>query len=106
MEHPYKGELKSCPFCGHPPFRSNLIDSLHPTGMEWFKCPSLDIQWFGEDIDFIHAYTSPEQLVLEKDMTERGKYWRFSCLESEGGCGCEFTGTSIDDVMNKWNRRV
>lgn len=106
MKHPYDGEIKSCPFCGHEPFRDNLIDSLHPTGMEWFKCPSLDIQLYGEDLDCIHSAINPEIHVLKRDITERGKFWTFSCLESEGGCGCTFTGTSLDDVMMKWNTRV
>lgn len=106
MKHSYDGEIKSCPFCGHQPLRDNLIDSLHPTGMEWFKSPYLDMSWFGEDIDYIHTHPNPLQLVLERDITERGKYWSFSCLESEGGCGVTMTGTSCEDVMKKWNKRV
>lgn len=92
----YTGEIKPCPFCGHIPISENLIDSLYPNGMEWF----------GEDLEYIHTNNNPTQLVLAKDMTERGKYYTFSCLESEGGCGCTFTGTSINDVMMKWNKRV
>lgn len=106
MEHEYTGELKPCPFCGHSPLRYNLIDSLHPTGMHWFKCPSLDERWFGEDIDYVHSHQNPLQLVLEREITEQGKYWQFSCLETEGGCGATLTGTSCEDVMTKWNTRV
>ena len=106
MQHPYTGEIKPCPFCGHNPERDNLIDSLYPTGMEWFKSPFLDVQWYGEDMNTIHSAISRLQVVLERDITEHGKYWSFSCLESEGGCGCTFTDLSMESVMEKWNRRV
>ncbi len=106
MEPEYTGELKPCPFCGHEPLRDNLIDSLHPTGMAWFKCPSLDVNWFGEDIDYVHSHTNPLQLVLEREITEQGKFWTFSCLETEGGCGVSLDGMSAEDVMKKWNTRV
>lgn len=106
MEHPYKGEIKPCPFCGNQPGHYNLHDSLHPTGMQWYKSPSLDIHCFGEDLDIKHSHHSPTQLVLEKDITERGMYWTFNCLESEFGCGASLIGYSMEEVMQKWNRRV
>jgi hypothetical protein len=105
MSHPYTGEIKPCPFCGNQPGHYNLHDSLYPTG-EWVKSPFLDIRDFGEDLGIIYYYQHPLQILLESQITERGYVWSFSCLESEFGCGCELTGNSIDEVMNKWNRRV
>lgn len=106
MSDIYTGEIKPCPFCGHTPLRYNLIDSLHPTGMNWFKSPSLDERWFGENIDYVHSHPNPLQLVPEREITEHGTYWTFSCLESEGGCGANLNGTSIQEVMQKWNTRT
>ncbi|SOK58449.1 hypothetical protein [Yersinia phage fHe-Yen9-04] len=102
----YDGEIKACPFCGHAPYRSNLIDSLHPTTLSWIKSPFLDIKNFGEDQNYTYSIISPLQFLTEEQITEQGKYWEFSCLESEGGCGVVMCGLSELDVMNKWNNRV
>ncbi len=104
MIHPYTGEIKPCPFCGNQPGHYNLHDSLHPTGREWFKSPELDIKFFGEDADTKYSY----EIISETSVkyTERGQYWTFSCLEEEFGCGASFVGSSMEDVMHRWNRRV
>lgn len=102
----YDGEIKPCPFCGHQPRRDNLIDSLHPSGIKWFKSPMVDIQLYGKDLGCFHTNFDPKNIVLAKDMTERGQYYVFTCLETEGGCDAQVHGYSIDDVMKKWNNRV
>lgn len=106
MKPRYVGEIKPCPFCGHETIEDELNDSFHPTDMHWFKSPVHDHVLFNEDLDCVHYDPHPLQVVLERDITEYGRVWKFTCLETSGGCGVFITGDSEEEVMRKWNRRV
>jgi hypothetical protein len=43
-----------------------------------------------------------------RDMDDQGNYvlWNINCYETHGGCSAHILGDSIEDCINKWNRRV
>lgn len=98
--------IKECPFCGHLPREDNLIDSFHPTTTQWYTSPAHDVVLFGTDIGFIHSSCNPLQNVLSSQITSIGTYWEIHCLETEGGCGVTMSGTSEENVLEKWNKRA
>lgn len=64
-------KLLDCPFCGHSPDMSNLMDSLHPTGIyaHWMNPDDHD--------EGLHYTRNPEGAVYDM--------WEFNCLTTEGG---------------------
>ena len=84
--------ILACPFCGHKPLRSNLIDSLHPTGAyTHYINPQ-------EPDEGLHYDGNPIGAIAE--------IWSFGCLTDEGGCGAEIMGEGKDGVIKKWNTRT
>jgi hypothetical protein len=87
MNTPY---LKPCPFCGHKPWKEDLLDVLYPTATFWR---------YDEEIGCNTYFRFTE--AKEGD----NQCWKMVCNESHGGCGAEMDGDSEQDVINKWNRR-
>ena len=84
--------LLPCPFCGHKPLRSNLIDSLHPTGSY---------------THYINPQEPDEGLYYDRNpIGAIAEIWSFGCLTDEGGCGAEIMGEGKDGVIKKWNTRT
>jgi hypothetical protein len=80
-------ELLPCPFCGHKPFMSNLIDSMHPTG------------------GYRHEHEEGFAYYSRDPVGAKAELWCMGCLESEGGCGAEVSGEGKEGVIAAWNRR-
>jgi len=80
--------LLPCPFCGHEPHESNLIDSLHPTGL------------------YVHEDADIEGYFSRDPDGATGEVWHMGCLENEGGCGAEVSGIGKEGAIAAWNRRA
>lgn len=70
--------LLPCPFCGFQPDR-NDHDCVHPSTR-----PEYD----------------PELYILVY------RVWEINCYETGGGCSANILGSSPEDVIEKWNKRV
>jgi len=86
-------KLLPCPFCGMEP-EDDLIDTLYPSGTYWRD----NLRPNGRTIRSYHG----RDAVKEGD----GKCWTMHCTENAGGCGAEISGDSIEEVVNRWNRRA
>ena len=81
-------KLLNCPFC------DNSIDAedsecLHPNGIVW------------TETDGFRVYSS------RRDTPEyEGQCYSIHCNVLNGGCGAEISGDSVEEVVEKWNRRV
>jgi hypothetical protein len=78
---------KDCPFCGKH-MDPNDVDTLYPAGIGW-----------KEDDGFRH-YVSIYDVPREQ--------WCYVivCQTHYGGCGAEMIGDSIEETLEKWNKRV
>lgn len=78
---------KDCPFCG---MKCNLdIDTLYPSGTGW--------------VDAGEGY---RHYVSRSDVPREQWCYKIICNESYGGCGAEMHGDSVEEVINKWNKRA
>lgn len=81
-------KMKPCPFCGH---RVDLEDedTLYPNAIGW-----------QEHEDRFRSYCSYRDVPPEQ--------WCYSmhCVTTSGGCGAEISGDSMQECIDKWNRRA
>lgn len=80
--------LKHCPFCGMEADAEDE-DTIYPNGSGWIDAPE----------GFRH-YVRRTEVPQEQ--------WCYSvhCVQHYGGCGAEISGDSIEEAINKWNRRI
>ena len=84
---------KNCPFCG---MKNNLdIDTLYPSGIGWKEDD------LGDGTTFRH-YVS----IYSEDLPREQWCYKVVCNDSYGGCGATMHGDSIEEVINKWNKRA
>lgn len=83
---------KPCPFCGAP-VDENDIDTLYPSGSAWVDDD------YGDGTDFRHY-------VRATGVPKEQWCYKIICNESYGGCGAEIHGDSIEETIEKWNKRV
>lgn len=69
--------LKNCPFCGNNLNKQDPLDTLYPA-----------FRWHNPD-------TEQEETV-----------WHIVCQVNAGGCDCEVYGSSPQESIDNWNRRV
>lgn len=81
-------DAKPCPFCGRH-MNPNDHDTLYPSSIGW-----------KEEEDGHRHY------VDIYDVPEEQWCYKMVCQEHYGGCGVEMHGDSIEETINKWNRRV
>ena len=77
-----------CPFCGKA-INANDNDTLYPSGTGW-----------KEEADGFRSYHSVYDVPKEQWC------YKIVCQEHYGGCGAEIHGDSIEEVKEKWNKRV
>lgn len=83
-------KLKPCPFCGMVPnMELDADDILHPSGIHWR--------------DTGRGYYEYSRRSEAKPDSQ--PCWEMSCLEVAGGCGAEIFGHSMEETVEKWNRR-
>ena len=80
--------LKPCPFCGMEADAEDE-DTIYPNGVGWETSPE------------IHRY-----YVHRKEVPQEQWCYSVHCVQHYGGCGAEMSGDSIDEAINKWNRRI
>ena len=78
---------KDCPFCGKR-MAANDQDTLYPTGFGW------------KEEDGIRHYCGIHEVPKEQWC------YKIVCQEHYGGCGVEMHGDSIEETLEKWNKRV
>jgi hypothetical protein len=81
-------KLKPCPFCSKVLDPDNP-DTIYPSGIYW------------RETEYGRCYVSHKER-LETD----GKCMQIVCNESQCGCGAEMHGDSVEEVVDKWNRRA
>lgn len=69
--------LKNCPFCGNDLNNQDPMDTLYPA-----------FRWHNPE-------TEQEETI-----------WKIVCQQHAGGCDCEVYGSSPEDCVENWNRRV
>jgi hypothetical protein len=79
--------MKPCPFCGHEVDLENG-DTLYPSSVGW------------KDNAFGRSYHSFREVPQEQ--------WCYSmyCPTTSGGCGCEMSADTKEEVIEKWNKRI
>jgi hypothetical protein len=80
-------EAKPCPFCGTK-INVNDRDIMYPAGFGWKE----------EDG---HRY-----YVDIHDVPREQWCYKIVCQEHYGGCCAEIIGDSVDEVIEKWNKRA
>lgn len=85
-----KKYLKECPFCGKVPDLDEP-DTLYPTGIVWK---------YNKEFDRISYHTRREMPDYD------GQCYSLNCPTHLGGCGAEIHGDSIEEVKERWERRV
>jgi hypothetical protein len=81
-------QAKPCPFCGKK-IDINDEDTLYPSGTGWKDS--------GEGYrHYVSIYDVPKEQWC----------YKIVCQEHYGGCGAEIHGDSVDETIEKWNRRV
>lgn len=85
--------LLPCPFCGHSHPIDDLNDIIYPVGA-WREV------YYGG----VHQYVS--YIPYYEREPGDGLTWAINCVECSGGCGASIYGSSKEDVIRKWNRRV
>lgn len=80
-------EAKPCPFCGKN-IDLNGHDTLYPAGFGWVQ----------EDgyRHYVDIYDVPKEQWC----------YKIVCDETAGGCGATVMGDSIEETINKWNKRI
>jgi hypothetical protein len=80
--------LRECPFCGKEVYKDDIFDVIYPCGTRW-----------REDDGHRHYISAndPREAM--------GRVWKMQCTDNHGGCGAEVTGDSLEEVIEKWNRR-
>lgn len=77
-----------CPFCGSK-INAEDPDTLYPSGTGWEDA--------GEGYrHYVSSYNVPKEQWC----------YKIVCQEHYGGCGAEIHGDSVDEVKEKWNKRV
>lgn len=88
----YLSQFKPCPFCGYE-LKNNLDDSVYPSG-----------RWWREDgprgVGFRHYVGHRERQPGDHPV------YSVNCAECSGGCGAELTADSMEEALEKWNRRT
>lgn len=84
-------ECKPCPFCGMN-IDSEDIDTVYPSGTGW-----IDVEW--EEGSYRHY-------VRAMEVPKEQWCYKVICNESYGGCAAEIHGDTIEDAIEKWNRRA
>ncbi len=79
--------MKPCPFCGNA-INADDVDTLYPSGTGWKDD--------GECRHYVSVYEVPREQWC----------YKIVCQEHYGGCGTEIHGDSIEEVKEKWNKRV
>ncbi len=80
-------EAKDCPFCGKHMNPSDQ-DTLYPSAVGW------------KEEDGFRSYCSIYDVPKEQWC------YKIVCQEHYGGCGAEIYGDSIEETLEKWNKRV
>ena len=80
---------KPCPFCGKQ-LDANDSDTLYPSGIAW-KESGLGYR------HYVSIYDVP---------TKEQWCYKIVCQEHHGGCGAKMTGDSIEETLEKWNKRA
>ena len=88
-------KLTACPFCGMVS-DTDWDDTLYPTGSFWADHPDGFRHYFSRAL-----YRGDESKMPEPE----GKVFQIVCSENYGGCGAEIHGDSIEEVIQKWERR-
>ena len=88
-------KLTKCPFCGRVNDTDDE-DTLYPTGSYWATHGDGFRHYFSPGLyrGNIHQMPEPE-----------GKVYQIVCSENYGGCGAEIHGDSVEEVIQKWERR-
>lgn len=88
-------KLTKCPFCGRVN-DTNDEDTLYPTGTHWATTECGIRHYFSRALfkGIIHMMPEPE-----------GDVYQIVCSENYGGCGAEIHGDSVEEVIQKWERR-
>jgi len=81
-------QLKPCPFCGRKADMSDP-DTIYPSGTFWRP---------HEEVGRI--YIGPKERLSNDNPC-----WVINCVEIAGGCGASMDGDSIEETVEKWNRR-
>ena len=79
--------MKPCPFCGKS-IDANDVDTLYPSGTGWVESDS--------HRHYVSIYEVPKEQWC----------YKIVCQEHYGGCGAEVYGDSIEEVKEKWNKRL
>lgn len=88
-------KLTKCPFCGRVNDTAD-DDTLYPTGGLW----ATDEDGFRHY--FSHAFYRGDEARMP---VPEGKVYQIVCSENYGGCGAEIHGDSVEEVIQKWERR-
>lgn len=80
--------LKPCPFCGMEADAEDE-DTIYPNGVGW--------------LDHQNGF---RHYVNRKDAPPEQWCYSVHCVQHHGGCDAEMSGDSIDEAINKWNRRI
>lgn len=81
--------LLPCPFCGHSITNDNTKDILYPTS-----------------IVYIDGFSGRRYMWISETEYYDGACYEIGCREHNGGCGASMGGDGIEEVVEKWNRRV
>jgi hypothetical protein len=79
--------MKDCPFCGHKVDTSDP-DTIYPNGVGWV----------------LHDGT--KSYVNFREVSEERWCYSINCVTTSGGCGAEMAGDSLEECIEKWNRRI
>ena len=79
--------MKNCPFCGHIVDMDNP-DTLYPNGTGWEIRPN--------GMTSYHSF---------RDVPKEQWCYSIHCPTTAGGCGVEISGNSVQECIDKWNRR-
>lgn len=85
-------KLKPCPFCGLT------------SDTEWEDTLYLSSGW--KDEDLCGDGTLVRHYVSIFDNTRHGMSYGILCSTTYGGCGASITGDSVEEVIEKWNKRA